>query len=111
MGVASANMWQFYLAQGLVLVGVLIGYAQTRRDRRQDEMKRIAHGERLDAKLEILVEFHRTQTEFNRNRDTELTELKIQSAKLTEIATAMSKRLDFLETNKLITERRRQNGV
>jgi hypothetical protein len=98
----------FRLSDIITFLAMIVGALKYKSDRSKDLLDRqvareaaIKQGAERHAenksKLDVLMDFQRDQIMLNRQRDTQIGELKIQTAKLTEIALGVDRRLIMLE--------------
>lgn len=99
------------IADVAVIGGLGLAYLNYRRDRKNDLIDRAQAREHMvqeaaamhaenKQRLETVVDFTKAQDAINKRRDSQIYELMIHTAKLTEIAQGINRRVEMLESNK-----------
>lgn len=91
------SRFDFWIPQAIVLLGLLITYSSIRRDRRKEADAQLIRHEQNIARLDSLREFQNTQILLNDAHSKQISELKVQTAQLTEIVRGQNRRLIMLE--------------
>ena len=103
-----ATFWSFNAGNVIATIAVVIAYLAYRLDTKKEALSRRKtldelikeqaemHSDNRN-RLEQLAEFHRQQMIVNQKRDEQISELKTQTATLTQIAKGIDRRLELLE--------------
>lgn len=94
---AVAAFSSVHLGDVLVLIGLLLTYRSYKIEAKKQSDTQMTQHIQNSTKLENLTIFHAAQMEMNEAHSKQLTEMQVQTATLTQIASGQERRLQMLE--------------